>query len=384
MKKIYALLFAVLLSIGSFAQYSTHSFTFGGVTRQYLLYVPPVYDGSTPVPFILALHGLGDNMNNFAGINFNSVADTANFIFAIPQALVDNVLTNSTAWNSGAGEFGITLNPNVDDVGFLNALIDTVSAHYSIDSTRLYSTGFSMGGFMTNRLGCELNNRIAAIASVSGTIGSGITCNPSRVVPACHFHGTADQVIAYNGNMFGNDPEALVAYWASHDHCSSTPSTIDTLPHVAADSLHVIHYVYPNGLYGSDVEFYKVLNGQHQWLGPTGEDINYAVAIWNFFNKHKWVAQAPNGVNSIAQDLGISLYPNPASMTLTLNVPGAGSELKGFTITDLSGRPVYTNTSQSNMDNDLSIDVSGLARGVYIMQIKVGDKTVNKKFCLVD
>lgn len=237
---------------------------------------------------------------------------------------------------------------------------------------------------MTNRLGCELNNRIAAIASVSGTIGSGITCNPSRVVPACHFHGTADQVIAYNGNMFGNDPEALVAYWASHDHCSSTPSTIDTLPHVAADSLHVIHYVYPNGLYGSDVEFYKVLNGQHQWLGPTGEDINYAVAIWNFFNKHKWVAQAPNGVNSIAQDLGISLYPNPASMTLTLNVPGAGSELKGFTITDLSGRPVYTNTSQSNMDNDLSIDVSGLARGVYIMQIKVGDKTVNKKFCLVD
>jgi polyhydroxybutyrate depolymerase len=129
MKKIYLFVLVTLLATGIFAQYSTRSFTFGGVTRQYLLYIPAAYDGSKAVPFVMALHGLGDNMNNFAGINFNSIADTANFIFAIPQALVDTVLSGSTAWNSGAGEFGITLNPNVDDVGFLNALIDTVSAH---------------------------------------------------------------------------------------------------------------------------------------------------------------------------------------------------------------------------------------------------------------
>jgi polyhydroxybutyrate depolymerase len=384
MKKIYLFSFIALLFFKSFSQYSTHSFAFGGVTRQYLLYVPPSYDGSQAVPFILALHGLGDNMNNFAGINFNVVADTANFIFAIPQALVDSVLTGSTAWNSGAGEYSITLNPNVDDVGFLNALIDTVSAHYVIDSTRLYSTGFSMGGFMTNRLGCELNNRIAAIASVSGTIGSGITCHPSRVVPSCHFHGTADQMVSYTGDMFGSDPEALVAFWRGHDRCDSMASSIDTLPHVAHDSLHVVHYVYPHGAYGSDVEFYKVINGQHQWLGPVGEDINYAVAIWNFFNRYKWVPQAniPTAINNINPDIDITTYPNPASSKLTLNIPHGVGDVKEIIIRDISGRIVYTATNIQS--TDVNVDVKAMSRGVYTLQVKVNDQTITKKICLID
>lgn len=382
MKKIYLSLFAVILSLCATAQYSTHSFTFGGVTRQYLLYIPSSYDGSKPVPFILALHGLGDNMNNFAGVDFNDIADTADFIFAIPQALVDTVITNETAWNSGAGAYGITLNPGVDDVGFLNAIIDTTAVYYNLDQTRLYATGFSMGGFMTNRLGCELNNRIAAIASVSGTIGNGITCTPSRVVPSCHFHGTADQVVAYTGDLWGSDPEALVAFWRTHDGCDSTPSSIDTLPHVAADSLHVIHYVYPNGRYGSDVEFYKVINGQHQWLGPTGEDINYALAIWIFFSKHSWVPQTPSGVAEVS-DLGISIYPNPASTIVTINVPRGADELKEIQMMDISGRIVYS-ASPSMTSNDISLDVSRFSRGVYTVRIRMNQQWVVKKICLTD
>jgi polyhydroxybutyrate depolymerase len=383
MKKIYLLLFAIALSLYSQAQYTTHSFTFDGVTRQYLLYIPVSYDGTKPVPFILALHGLGDNMNDFAGIDFNDVADTADFIFAIPQALVDTVLTGETAWNSGAGEFGITLNPNVDDVGFLNAVIDTVSLYYNIDSTRLFATGFSMGGFMTNRLGCELNNRIAAIASVSGTIGNGITCTPSRVVPSCHFHGTADPVVAYTGDMFGMDPEVMVAFWAAHDGCSPTPSSIDTLPHISNDSLHIVHYVYPGGLYGSDVEFYKVINGVHEWLGPTGFDINYTVAIWNFFNKYKWLPQAATGIAPIAADLGISVYPNPASSLITINVPRGATDLKEIVIRDISGRQVYAGTPSMPGD-DLTIDVSGFAKGIYTVSVRMNEQWVNKKICLAD
>jgi polyhydroxybutyrate depolymerase len=382
MKKLYLFLFAAVLSVGAFAQYSTHSFTFQGITRQYLLYIPSAYDGSKPVPFMLALHGLGDNMNNFAGVDFNDVADTADFIFAIPQALVDTVLTGSTAWNSGAGEFGITLNPGVDDVGFLNAVIDSTALNYNIDQTRLYCTGFSMGGFMTNRLGCELNNRIAAIASVSGTIGNGITCTPTRVVPSCHFHGTLDQVVAYNGDMFGSDPEALVAFWRSHDGCDPAPSSIDTLPHVANDSLHVIHYVYPNGLYGSDVEFYKVINGQHQWLGPTGEDINYAVAIWNFFNRYQWVPQSASGIASVS-DLGISVYPNPALSTLTINVPRGMSDLKEIEISDMTGRDVYVRRGTSNTD-EINIDVSSFVKGIYDVRVQMNEQTVNKKICIAE
>lgn len=378
MKKIYLFLFAALLTMSAFAQYSTRSFTFGGVTRQYLLYVPPSYDGSEAVPFILVLHGLGDNMNNFKGVDFNHIADTANFIFAIPQALVDQQLTGSTAWNSGAGEFGITLNPNVDDVGFLNALIDTVSLYYNIDQTRLYSTGFSMGGFMTNRLGCELNNRIAAIASVSGTIGNGITCHPSRVVPACHFHGTSDGTVAYSGNMFGSDAEALVSFWATHDQCTLTPSSIDTFPHISGDTLRVVHYVYPNGAYGSDVEFYKVLGGAHQWLGPSGDDVNYALEIWKFFRRYRWEPQAATGIAEAKDGADVSVYPNPASSELNIRLESGTANRMTVSLKDVTGRTIYSDEGVGN----ISINTASFAKGLYAVTINADGQKITKKVCI--
>ena len=380
MKKIYLFLFAALLSSGIFAQYSTNSFTFGGVTRQYLLYIPAAYDGSKAVPFVMALHGLGDNINNFAGVNFNSIADTANFIFAIPQALVDTVLSGSTAWNSGAGEFGITLNPNVDDVGFLNALIDTVSAHYMIDQTRLYSTGFSMGGFMTNRLGCELNNRIAAIASVSGTIGNGITCNPARVVPSCHFHGTSDQTVGYTGDMFGSDAEALVAFWRSHDQCSATPSSIDTFPHISSNALRVVHFVYPNGAYGSDVEFYKVLGGAHQWLGPTGDDVNYALEIWKFFSRYTWEPQSPAAIAELNSKVDVAVYPNPAKDELNIKLVSSSTRNMNVAIHDIMGRLVYSGNGESN----ISVNTASFAQGSYTVDVVADGKHLVRRIAIAE
>lgn len=377
MKKLYLFLLFTVAVIGSQAQYLADSFSFGGTMRQYLLYVPPSYDGSQAVPLVLALHGLGDDINNFAGVRFEDVADTANFIFAIPQALVDNQLTGATAWNSGAGAFGITLNPGVDDVGFLNALMDTVSSRYNVDQTRLYSTGFSMGGFMTNRLGCELNNRIAAIASVSGTIGNGISCHPARVVPACHFHGTADQTVAYSGNTYGNDAEALVSYWRAHDQCD-TAAIIDSIAHTTNNSLRIVHYTYPNGAYGSDVEFYKVIGGQHQWLGPSGYDINYALEIWNFFRRYKWQPQAPNAIDEVAAS-AVHVYPNPS--TGVLHVEATGFD-RDFTVTlyDATGRVVYSKIS----NGDITIYMADFAKGVYGLQLSDGTHSSQCKVAIIE
>lgn len=377
MKKLN--LFIVLfLSLGALrAQYLTDSFSFGGVMRQYLLYVPPAYDGSQAVPLVLALHGLGDDMNNFAGVRFEDVADTANFIFAIPQALVDNQLTGATAWNSGAGAFGITLNPGVDDVGFLNALMDTVSARYNVDQTRLYSTGFSMGGFMTNRLGCELNNRIAAIASVSGTIGNGLSCHPARVVPACHFHGTADQTVAYSGNMYGNDAEALVAYWRGHDQCD-TAAIIDSIAHTTSNSLRIVHYTYPNGRYNSDVEFYKVIGGQHQWLGPSGYDINYALEIWNFFRRYKWEPQAPSAISGVETER-LRVYPNPAIGELHVELADAKADAV-LSIADVTGRVLYTRI----MGGQAIVNTATFAKGVYTLQVSEGARLSVRRVTVTD
>lgn len=367
MKNIYLTLFALSFFVSGTAQYTTDSIQFGGVSRKFLLYVPPTYDGSTNVPFVMALHGLGDDMNNFKNIRFDRVADTANFIFAIPQALVDG-LSGSTAWNSGAGSFGITLNPNVDDVGFLNALIDTISERYMIDQTQVYATGFSMGGFMSNRLACELNNRIAAIASVSGTIGNGLTCSPSRAIPVAHFHGTADQTVNYTGNLFGNDAEALVAYWARHDRCDTANYTIDSIPHTSANNLRIVHFKYPNGAYGTDVEFFKVLGGQHLWLGPSGYDINYAVEIWKFFRRYRWQPQASTGIQESGAAFQLSLSPNPASSILNCYVGDIQAEPL-LRIYDLLGHQCY---EQAISAHDTELPFGQLSKGVYL--VKVSDR----------
>ena len=383
MKFFYTSLIALLFSSGvSAAAYTTHSFSFGGVTRQYLLYVPSAYNGSQAYPFVMALHGLGDNMNNFKNINMNLVADTAHFILAFPQALVDSVLTFSTAWNSGAGEFGITLNPNVDDVGFLNALIDTISANYNVDQTRIYSTGFSMGGFMSNRLACELNNRIAAIASVSGTIGNGITCAPSRDIAVAHFHGTADQTVNYTGNPFGDDPEAMVAYWVHHNHCDSVPASIDTFPNISNDGKVVVHYKYPNGNYDTKVEFFKVIGGAHEWLGPTGNDINYAVEIWRFLYQFHWEDQV-SGIRNVgsSEDALVNVYPNPAWRVVNVQLPASNTESVAIKLLDATGKLVYAHIHQA-LNGNITVQLPPLSAGIYMMQINSNGNYFSKKIIL--
>jgi polyhydroxybutyrate depolymerase len=369
MKKLILLLSMPLLSLGLFAQYTMHQFNYQGVNREYLLYVPAHYDSSQATPFVFVLHGLGDTITNFKGINMNLVADTGNFIFALPQALTDTVLTGATAWNSGAGEFGLTLNPNVDDVGFLNAIIDSVSLYYNIDQTRVYSSGFSMGGFMTNRLGCELNNRIAAIASVSGTIGNGITCNPTRDVPACHFHGTADQTVNYTGDRYGLDAEALVAYWRTHDQCDSTASSIDTLPQHINDGHTYIHYTWPNGNYGTEVEFYKVINGVHEWIDDA--NINYSVEIWKFFMRFKWAPQV-SAITDMYNTISAEVYPNPANDKLVIRTGNFTPQT--ISIYNLSGQLVQ------EVKFSPEVNIRRLNPGAYFIEIKAGEQTARKRF----
>jgi polyhydroxybutyrate depolymerase len=379
--KLLSLLISVILFANTItAQYTTRSFSFDSVNRQYILYVPPMYDGSVAVPFVMALHGLGDNMNNFKGINFKSIADTANFIFAIPQALVDG-LSGSTAWNSGAGAVGITLNPTVDDVGFLNALMDTVAAEYNIDQQRLYATGFSMGGFMSNRLACELNNRIAAIASVSGTIGGGLNCQPGRAIPVAHFHGTADGTVSFSGNLFGSDAEDLIKFWALNNHCDTVAATIDTLPDTKADGKVVIHYTYPNGAYNTEVEFFKVIGGQHEWL-TAANDINYSAEIWKFFSRQKWEAQTGIAGKHFAE-FDVNIFPNPASNMLNISLEGNYKGNVTVQLLDITGSVVYKNTFNA-ADEMNSFSIAAFSKGVYFLHVENNQFRNYKKVILAE
>lgn len=160
------------------------SFVHGGITRTYSFYVPASYDPGETVPLVLGLHGLGSSGADFAQYrDFRPIADTANFIMAHPDG---STLFGQRFWN-----YGNVLGSTVDDVGFLEALIDTISAQYAVDPQRVYCIGMSNGSFMSYCLACQ-SDRFAAIGAVTGSMSVGMydSCSPGHPTPTIHIHGT--------------------------------------------------------------------------------------------------------------------------------------------------------------------------------------------------
>lgn len=349
----------------------------GGLTRDYIEYVPSIYNGSEPVPILICLHGLGDNMSNFTSIGMHDVADTANFIVITPQALMATVYTYQvgTAWNSGVSYSGIVLNQNIDDMGFIRALIDTTMILYHIDTNRIYVTGFSMGGFMCNRLACEMNDVFAAIASVSGTLGNTIVCNPPAPIPVCHFHGTADGTVSYTGNQYGNDAEVLVEYWRNYNNCDSIP-VIDSMPDIVSDGLQFVKFTYANGDDNSEVLFYKVLNGDHNWYYYPNNDITYTIEIWNFLKKF-----SKNSLSSIVElkKSSINIFPNPANGFVNIELP---ESFKNSTVT------IYSITGENIVslipeNQKISISLENFDPGIYFLHYQNQNVSITDKIVII-
>ena len=162
MTRLLVSLFLIGISFHTYAQRTSHTMSFDGQQRTYATYVPNIYhQDSTSVPLLVNLHGISDNALNFTGLGYDDIADTANFIILAPQALDFDILgvyTIERIWNSGVGAeivpIGQVAYPNstIDDVGFINALIDSMIRQYEINTDKIYVTGFSMGAFMTTRL----------------------------------------------------------------------------------------------------------------------------------------------------------------------------------------------------------------------------------------
>ena len=211
MKKIFfaILLIFSLISITRGQTTINGSFVFEGATRTYRLYIPASYNPSAPAPLLFNLHGYGsNNVEQELYGDFRPISDTAGFIITHPNGTVDQ--SGNRFWNT----FG---NSSVNDLGFLSALIDTISAGYSIDSGRIYSTGMSNGGFMSYELACFLSHRITAIASVTGSMIwlKLQTCNPQHPTPVMQIHGTADLTVPYAGNFAFVHIDTLVKYWVN-------------------------------------------------------------------------------------------------------------------------------------------------------------------------
>lgn len=273
-----------------YAQIKLGSFEFEGHHRDYKLFLPNNYSTTKSFPLVIYLHSYGWNaQKGMSYTSFNQVADTSDFIVAYPNAIPN--------WNSGIGDNPDWPTPNVDDVGFINALIDTLNNNYSIDLERIYACGYSNGGFMSHKLACQLSHRIAAIASVSGVISTKtvINCNPLHIMPVLQIYGTEDPWVPFRGIEGWNSADQTVNYWIYFNNSSLADTTflsdIDT-----ADDCTVEKISYSNSSGKTKVIYYKVINGGHTWpgagpagypAGNTNQDFNASVLIWNFFKDFK-------------------------------------------------------------------------------------------------
>jgi polyhydroxybutyrate depolymerase len=374
MKKAAFCLCLALVLTGSLKAQIPGSFTFEGLDRTYMVYLPTSYTQGQQLPLLLALHGLtqtGSIMMQFTG--FNTWADQYGFIVVYPDGI-------SNSWNVGFSG-GSTAN----DVGFLSALIDTLHAHYGIDLNRVYSTGFSNGGFMSYRLACELTGRIAAIASVAGTMTDEAwgSCQPSRNMPVMHIHGTNDFVVFYNGGLGNKSVAQVLDLWKGFSNCPADAVVVN-LPDLVAEGSTVQTQTWSPCDDSVEVVHYKVINGGHTWpgsvgttgLGNTNRDISASDEIWKFVSRFS--LNLPTAVPEKGR-ADITCYPNPSengTITVRCNrLPGRAL----LTVFSPQGAAVHCSEIPKGT-SEYRVDLSGWRPGIYFLRMQDDKECYTTKF----
>ena len=262
--------------------------THKGLDRYYYIQLAhPEAEGLSSVLF--NLHGYGSNaLEQMYYTNFNNLANTKenNFILIHPQgAPLNTVLTSSSShWNSG----GWTIGSTVDDVDFIDTIIKLVSQKYNLNQDRIYSTGMSNGGFMSYHLACNLSSKIAAIASVTGSMSKETyeDCNPTHSTSILQVHGTIDATVPFEGNsaLGMRSINDVMDYWKLYDACDIEPISIVT--DYFDIEISVQHDAYLNCLNDVQVELYKIEGMGHRWPNKERYGISATEIIWEFINTY--------------------------------------------------------------------------------------------------
>jgi polyhydroxybutyrate depolymerase len=276
----------------------------GEHTRSFHVHVPPAYDGTRALPLVLALHGaLGNATNNEQMVRWYPKADAEGFLVVEPEGLSPAIpLVKLGVWNAGSC-CGYAKSHDIDDVGFLRQVIDDVSSKLRVDPARVFATGFSNGGAMAHRLACELSDRIAAIAPVSGLLLNvdleerevRFECKPQRPVPVFEIHGAKDRIALYGGGrstcLWGspNMPSATqtIAGWAERNGCGESTRETYAAPGASCSSYDACR---------ADTVLCTVEHLGHAWpggkrapfpcLAPWSDAFDATGEIWKFFTAH--------------------------------------------------------------------------------------------------
>jgi len=260
-------------------QSTARKLTSGGRERTYQLRIPATYNPAKPVALVLNFHGrtsMGIEQETYSGLV--PLSDKEGFVLVSPDGIEKN-------WMQVAGA----------DEAFSRDLVGRLEQELCVDSLRIFATGISMGGFMSNRLACVAGDMVAAVAPLAGVAGPLGQCG-GQPVPILEFHGTADKNVPFDGTAALPGVMTAMGKWAAYNGCEAQP----TEQRVSA---HVKKLVYPGCK--ADTLHYVVEGGGHTWpgsdkvmadvllamLGPTTDEISAAELIWAFFKEHP--KQAP-------------------------------------------------------------------------------------------
>lgn len=272
-----------------------------GYERIYLVHFPPKEKMNKPLPLLFHLHGGGGTAKNTPSLTFgrfNDLADSEGFIMVYPDSVDKNwndgrILEGEQAWKE-----------NIDDVGFIVAIVEELKKHYNIDSDKIFTSGMSNGGFMSSRLICDRSDIFSGAAILTATLSTSYLpkCNPTNPVAVMIMNGTEDKLVPYNGGevMVFNKPRGeiistddYVDFWKNKNECTTKEPTI-TLHDVYDDGTIVKIDTYENCETGSALVLYKIEGGGHTWpggkqylgkwlIGNTSNEINACDEIWHFF-----------------------------------------------------------------------------------------------------
>ena len=263
-----------------------------GEQRAYLLHVPRTYQSGHPTPLVLVFHGAGGTPRGMARhTGFSDLATREGFIVAYPEGV-------RRRWNDGRVPAATH-----DDVGFVRALLDSLSARLAIDPRRIYATGISNGAMFSYRLACDLPGVFAAIAPVAGAMPEALSaaCAHGTPLALAAFQGTTDPLVPYGGGPVARRRAPVLSaarsaeMWARMAGCTGAPTEAMEPDRDPRDGIRVRRTAYAGCGGGRDVELYTIEGGGHTWpggprsgpaVGRVTRDIDATTTIWSFFSSH--------------------------------------------------------------------------------------------------
>ena len=255
----------------------------GGLDRVFYMYIPASYTSSSDnQPLLFSLHGYTSSaLTNLSYTGFESPANANGFIVIYPQGSILQS-TGATHWNVG----GWTTSSTTDDVNYIETIIDYMLTEYRIDPDRIYSTGMSNGGFMSYRLACELGTKIAAIASVTGSMTPETleACNPAHPTSVLQIHGVLDNTVPRSGNDGMKPIDEVMTFWQINNRCNETPET-KVISDLTLDGFGGTQTNYPDCQNGVEVTLFLLDKMGHEWPLSGAHDVNAPTAIWNFLSR---------------------------------------------------------------------------------------------------